>query len=155
MTIIQTEKWVDFYPECLPLMAEHHAEVVDDGEREPLDLNVDTIAAMDSNGSLLILAARKEGKLVGYIMFILGRSLMSKNVMCATQAPYFVTQSERKNGAGLKLYRKAIAILRERHVHVVFPHHWIKGGGEKLGEFFEHLGAREIQHEYSLWVKRG
>jgi hypothetical protein len=154
MTIIQVETWQQFYPDCLPLMAEHHEEIVEDKERMPLDLDVDSCAAMDKAGNMLLLAARKEGKLVGYGIFLLSNSLMSKKVQCATQAPYFVKADERKNGIGLKIYRNAIEILRNRGVKQLFPHHWLKGGGEKLGEFFVHLGAHEIQHEYSLWIGR-
>jgi Acetyltransferase (GNAT) family len=154
MTIIAVEKWDEFYPDCLPLFAEHHTEIVEDGERMPLDLNVEDCAYMNKNGLLFLLAARKEDKLVGYFTCTIGRSLMSRNVICATQAPYFVTESERSSGLGLRLYREAIRLLREQGVHILFPHHWLKGGGEKLGEFFVHLGARPIQHEYSLWIAR-
>lgn len=153
MTTIQVEKWEQFYPDCLPLMIEHHAEIVDDKEHMPFDLDVQSCAVMDKTGTMLILAARKEGKLVGYGIFLINHSLMSKDVLCATQAPYFVTVDERKTGIGLKIYRYAIQVLRSRGVHQLFPHHWLKGGGEKLGEFFVHLGAVPIQHEYSLWLR--
>jgi len=150
MTIIAPESWAAFYPDCLSLFAEHHAEIVDEAYSTPLDPDIGACAAADKSGNVLILVARKETKMVGYAIFFISRNIMSKNVIIATQAPYFVTKDQRKYGIGFKLYREAIKILKHRGVHILYPHHWLTGDSARLGSFFEHLGAKEIQHEYSL-----
>ncbi len=150
--IITVEKWADFYPECLPLMREHNAEVGESEERMPFDIDADTCAALETIGALLIVTARKDGKLIGYCGFTLGNSLLSKNVLCGTQGPFFVTKDERSSGAGLSLYRHAFREMKQLGVKNVYPHHYLRGDSARLGEFFEHLGAKPLQHEYSLWI---
>lgn len=152
MTLLQEEKWSQFYPECLPLFEEHNSEIGESAENMPLDPDIETCEMLDHAGKLQILTARKGGDLVGYCTFVISRSLQSKNVLCATQSIYFVRKADRRGDLGLRLYMESIRHLRAKGVKNIYPHHWLKGDSMLLKPFFERLGAVEIEHVYSLWI---
>lgn len=152
MISLQIEKFADFYPECLPLLAEHNGEIGESENNMPLDIDVDGYAQMCAVGMLQLMTARKDGKLIGYCVFTIGNSLLSKNVLCGTQGPFFVTKQERATGTALRLYRESIKIMKQRGVKNVYPHHWMRGDSEKLGKYFEALGALPVERVYSLWI---
>jgi hypothetical protein len=151
MTTYQVERWSEFYPDCLPLFAEHDLEVGECDPRMPLDPDVSTCEALDKAGVLQILTAREEGNLVGYCIFSIAHSLQSRKILCGTQSLYFVTKSHR-GILSLRLYDEAIRHLKARGVQNIYPHHYLRGDSPRLKKFFERRGAVEVQHEYSLWI---
>lgn len=152
MIEITSDRWDQFYPACLPLFKEHNDEIGELNKNMPLDPDVATCKLLSDRNLSIIMVARKEGLMIGYCVFTLGNNLMSKNVLCGTQSIFFVTKEERKSGVGLNLYREAIKYMKVRGVKNIYPHHWMRGDSPLLAKFFEHLGAVEIQHEYSLWI---
>lgn len=152
MTLLQEEKWSNFYPDCLPLFEEHNGEIGESKDNMPLDPDIEACSALDGAGKLQILTARKADILVGYCTFFISNSLQSKNIVCATQGIYFVRKNERKGDLGLRLYMESIRRLKSKGVKNIYPHHWMRGDSILLKPFFERLGAIEVEHVYSLWI---
>lgn len=150
--MIQLEKWAKFYPDCLPLFAEHHAEIGEMEDRMPLDPDVNMCIKLDEAGLLQIVTFREENKLFGYCIFVIANSLQSKNVLCGTQSLYFLTKNSRHSNIGMKLYTESIKYMKTRGVKNIYPHHWLRGDSPKLKAFFERINATEIEHVYSLWI---
>jgi len=147
--MIQQESWQEFYPDCLPLFEEHDAEIGEQSSDMPLDPNVEGYAGLDKAGMLQILTARQDGKLIGYCIFVISQSLQSRKVIVGTQNLWFVTKEKRRGGIAGRLYLKSIALMRAKGVKNIYPHYYVRGDA-KLKRFFERLGAKELQHEYSL-----
>lgn len=133
------------------MFAAHAAEV--EPERRPgtYSINSELASAMSRLGGMYIGTARESEILVGYCIWYLGPSLDS-SVPTATQGPWYVRPEWRDSHAGIRMFREALRDLRERGVERVLPHHWIGGGGERLGKFFSRLGARPLETSYSLWL---
>lgn len=145
--MIQLETWKQFHPDCLPLFLEHENEIGE--KRHPLDPDIDLIEKMDAMNLVQIVTAREEGQLVGYCIFTLGNSLMSRRVLIGTQGPVFVTKSKRRGGLGIRLYEFAFSEMIKKGVQDIYPHYWVQGG-EVLRNYFERKGAVELERVYSL-----
>lgn len=151
---MQQEKWPAYYPDCLQLWDEHNKEIGEDAKRMPLNPDVEQYEFSDKAGSLQIVTARENKILIGYCLFFISKSIISKEILCGTQNIFFVTKHKRNSEAGLGMFRESISIMREKGVQNIYPHHYLRGDSLRLGSFFERLGAKELMHEYSLWIGR-
>ncbi len=154
MLTYDLESWDKFYPECAPLF-EEHLEIGELNPKMPLEIDVDAYARIDKAGLLQILVARDDGVMVGYCIFIISYSMVSKNILCGVQNLWFVTKEHRPGPGrvGRTLFLESIRFLKSKGVKNIYAHHWLRGESYRLGLFFETiLGAQEIQHEYSLWI---
>lgn len=150
---IQLEKWDNFYPDCLPLFAEHKAEIGESADRMPVDPAIDKCAALDKAGMLQIITARdNSGTMSGYCIFVIDYSLESKDVLIGEQKLWFVTKSARHGGLGIKLFMESIKLMKERGVKNIYPHRWMTVESKDLEKFFVGLGAYELERIYSLWI---
>src|SRR5258705_11432489 len=85
-TLIALEPWDSVWPEVSALVAEHHAEVDEGVEpRRPLAIDVPRMRAMSMMGVLMIVTARKGGKLVGYLTWQVMPDLESEGLLIAQQ----------------------------------------------------------------------
>lgn len=148
---IQVEKWNQLYPDCLPLFAEHKAEI---GEtRIPYNPDIEKAAVLDKSGRLLIITARDENKkLQGYLGFFMDTSLECKNLLLGTQMLWFVTKTARQGGVGIKLYLEAIKQMKGLGVEYIYPHRWLTVDSSDLDKFFLKLGAVPLEYVYSLRI---
>lgn len=147
---IAREGWDEFWPEAQLLLAAHHEEL-DPGS--PFAVNESLARALDAAGGLSIHSARTPGgALVGYCIWYLAPGLDAP-YLCATQGPWYVLPEWRGSAIALKLFRVSLDSLRASGVARAFPHHWTRGGGERLGEFFRRLGAEPMEVSYSLWLE--
>lgn len=139
------ERWSDLWPDCRKMMLLHRRELKQD--HFPLDLDHARIEALEQQGGLLCLAARKSsGELVGYAIWYLMPSLESKGILLAEQGPWYVTAEHRKDGVGLELRRRSWEILRRRGVKQVMSHHsaltpdleklFLREGSELIGQLY-------------------
>lgn len=147
------ERWASCGVAMEALGRVHFHEIEDGVEpRRPWGLDMAQMTAIDAQGSLLSLTARVAGALVGYCMWTVNTDPESRGLLIANQGPWFVSPHSPKGGVGLGLYRHSIRELRARGVKHIFPHYRLQGRGAELGKYFERLGAKQIQHTYSLWI---
>jgi GNAT superfamily N-acetyltransferase len=153
MIDIRAERWAQFWPDCLPLMREHDAELAEHDPREPFAPDNALFAAIDAAGASLLMAARLDGRMIGYCIFNLSPSLRTKGLLCAEQSLWFVTREHRGSSAGIRLFDRAIAELRGRGVRKVYPHHWLVSNSPRAEAFFLRRGATELERVYSMWIE--
>lgn len=151
--VITCEPWGKFEPDCLSLGAEHFAETDTGVEpRRPFKLDLPMMREISDTGFFRVYSARKNGKLIGYIMWTIQNDPESEGLLIANMGPWFVSHEAGRFRVGERLFDESIADLKSLGVKNVFPHHRMQGRGAKLGDFFKRKGAKEVQHTYSLWI---
>jgi hypothetical protein len=122
-------------------------------DKIPIKPDIEACVRLEKAGLLLIVAARNDvGRMIGYCTFILSNDIMSKDILCGTQGPFFVTKSKRLGGLGVRLYDYMIEKMKERGIKNIYPHHYLHGDSVKLSRYFVKLGAVKTQLMYTLWI---
>jgi len=155
MPVLARESFLAIAGELSSLAIAHFEEV--DGGVEPrrrLALDLATLSKMDQLGAMRVYTARAgEAKtLVGYCTWNVEFDVESYGLLIARQGAWYV--SPKAPGAGLRLFKFALADLKRAGVKCTFPHHRLQGRGTeaRLGAWFRRLGAKPIQLDYSLWI---
>jgi hypothetical protein len=115
------ETWIGFSHSARELWKAHHAESSLEADLE-FAIDEEMYGALDKIGRLLIMTARAEGVLVGYITIIISKH-PHYNAMCGFQDALFVSRPYRfgkglaiKEQVGVKLIEKALTHLRRLNV---------------------------------------
>ena len=111
-----------FIHEVAPLLARHWREIALYQEDVPLDLDWKVYRRMNEEGTLLLIAARDEGRLAGYAAFFLVRSPHYKSTLCGMNDVIFVAPEFRKSHIGLRLIRESESLLSTRGVKLIRWH---------------------------------
>ena len=132
--------------EIEPLLEEHWKEIA--LNKEIIKLNPDwrAYAELDSINALRIYTARKEGKLMGYFVILVSRSLHYKDHLFANNDIVFLRKSARRGLTGLKLVKFAVESLQAEGVtklHVNTKTH------QPFDPIMERLGFEEIETVFS------
>lgn len=148
---IQEEPFDTFYRDGQELFDEHRAEA---GSFDGLDWDpdIEKARAMESAGRILVLTARKAGKIVGYLLYLLDTSFESKTVLLAYQNVFFVRKKHRGT-LGARLYDIALEKLRDRGVKAEVLRSGVRARGPKLRALFERKGAVLMGSLYYLWLE--
>lgn len=150
MTVtFQVERYLDARAEAEPLIRAHWQEIARNRETIPLNIDHVAYAKLDERGQLLIVTARDDGRLVGYLTyFIMPQGhLHYLGTPWAESDVFFVLPEERKSGVGAGLFRAAEEALRARGVRVVHTH--VKIEHPAAGRLLEHLGHQPIETIYA------
>ena len=136
--------------EIEPLLEEHWKEIA--LNKEIIKLNPDwrAYAELDSINALRIYTARKEGKLMGYFVILVSRSLHYKDHLFANNDIVFLTKSARRGLTGLKLVKFAVESLQAEGVtklHVNTKTH------QPFDPIMERLGFEEIETVFSKLLR--
>lgn len=152
LAVIQPETWAQLWPDAKPL-AELHYDEVDGGVEPRRIMSVDTeqLAMACQLGSLKIWSARRNGQLLGYILWTVCFDPECKGLLIAVMGPWFVLPGG-PHGLGARIFDESLQGLRALGVLCCFPHHRNQGRGAHLSRFFAARGAKPIKTEYSLWL---
>lgn len=145
--VIQEETLADVRRDGEALLVAHAVEV---GPRDgaPFRANWPLFERLAENGMLHVVTARSAGRLVGYLMHLLGPSLENGNLLVATQGAFFVARPFR--GAGARLASEAVRMLWARGVNEISMHDGAYQDGHRLGALWLRLGARPRGRVYTL-----
>lgn len=132
--------------EIEPLLEEHYKEIA--LNKDIIKLNPDwrAYAQLDAINGLRIYTARKDGKLMGYFVVIVSRSLHYKDHLFANNDVIFLAKTARKGLTGMKLIKYAIESLKAEGVtklHVNTKMH------QPFDPIMERLGFEEIETVFS------
>ena len=132
--------------EIEPLLEQHYKEIA--LNKDIIKLNPDwrAYAQLDAINGLRIYTARKDGKLMGYFVVIVSRSLHYKDHLFANNDVIFLTKTARKGLTGMKLVKYAIESLKAEGVtklHVNTKMH------QPFDPLMERLGFEEIETVFS------
>lgn len=121
MICYQRESFSSSFPEAKLLTQLHYDEIAWKKDKIPLSIDHVKYEAMDRAGSLRVYTARKDNKLVGYAIFIVGRHLHYDTTLYANNDVLYVDPRQRGT-AGLRLIDFSEAALKTEGVHVVILH---------------------------------
>jgi GNAT superfamily N-acetyltransferase len=110
---IRVERYADVIGEIRPLLEQHYQEIASFKEAIPLDPDYDRYQDLELAGALVIIAARREGRLVGYSIFFLAPHPHYKSTIFAGNDIVFLRPEERSGGLGVRLIRESERIVRE------------------------------------------
>lgn len=141
-----TKEWAE---EAHSLFLEHNEEMGDYVDI-PLDIDYERYLSLGEAGKLLILTARFNEELVGYIVYVITSSPQYKSSMHAYQDTLFVKKDKRKSllGCGFILLKHSEKILKEMGVQVVHQHVELK---HDFSRFLEKL---DYKHTGKMYQKR-
>ena len=140
----QQERLRDTYEEIKPLVPEHWEYVTTD--EWPADVDWDAMLRLEDIGILRLMAARSDGRLVGYAIFILAPALHYRNKLLAHDDAFFLSKPYRKGGNGIAMFRAAEAMLRAAGADRIVCHE--KFTKVDLSAFFTRLGFRVSERNW-------
>jgi len=110
--------------------------------------NLTLLRLLDRHEALQITTARCNGRMLGYLMAVVGPSLDAQGVIAAENLPFFVSQDA--PGIGMKLQRASVEALRDRGVGEVLMRAGVRGSGPRLGAMYRRMGAEDMGRLYKL-----
>lgn len=152
MITYQLESWDSYYsdPERERLWVEHYSEFSPAHEsRMEMGPDVNTYSALDRAGSLMVMTARRAGKLVGYCLVVVRRHI-HYSALCGFEDSYFLTKSERNGLAGYKLIAKTLHALKKRGCARAY---FMTKEFLNVALLFERLGMSKIDTVYAIWLE--
>jgi hypothetical protein len=100
--------------------------------------NIPVMATMDKLGLLQVLTARANGKLFGYLVTMVGSVLSETRDRSATHTLFYA--DSHWPGAGLRLQRTALAVLKAKGIEDVYMRSGL-GPGSRIEVLYRRLGA--------------
>lgn len=153
MTVIAQESFTEIYPELLPLFHSHWLELGPFRDRMPLAPNLQIYAYLESVNELLTLTARRDRKLVGYLIAKTGPGLhYSQTMQAITDIPY-VHPSVRGRGIGVRLFLAAQEEFKRRKVGPWLASYKI--GSElapSMDKLLRWIGMTPQDMQFSKWI---
>lgn len=116
------EKYEDVIGEIRPLLELHYEEIASFRDKVPLDPDYERYRQAEEMGRLLIIAARREGALVGYSIFFLSPHMHYQSTVFAMNDIVFLHPDERSGGTGVRLIKESERIVRERGAALISWH---------------------------------
>lgn len=148
MITFQVESWDQYYrdPAREGLWREHYNELAQaHGFKEEMSPDIESYAAMDRAGILVILVAREAGRLVGYCTVVVKRHLHYPT-LCGFEDSYYLTPAARKGTAGYRLIAEMVKVLRRRGCRKSY---WMTKQFASVSVLFKRLGMTLIDE---VWV---
>jgi hypothetical protein len=130
-----------------------HCEAIGEAPDQFQRKNVPYFRALDLVGVGHIMTARLNGKMLGYLISIIGPSMENPNLKVATQATFFASKNAAGMRLGLRLQKASIESVRAKGIGEVMMYAGIRGSGPKLGVLYKRLGAEDHAELYKLNLK--
>ena len=148
MVTYQVEKFSDCVEEIKPHLLNHYEEL-SVTKTFPMDPDWDAYARSNDEGKIIIVTCRKDGELVGYIVYFLVYNLHYQTMKTALEDVYYLAKAERKGRVGIKLFKFAEQVLKDIGVDRVIYGTKIHLDNSKL---FEYLGYTVFEKLYSKMI---
>ena len=143
------ESFINVKNEIKPLLDEHWKEIALHKDSNRLNPDWKGYGRLSDVGGLRIYTAREEGKLVGYFVVLVSRSLHYMDHLFANNDIIFIKKGHRKGTAGIKLIKYAVESLKDEGntlININSKDH------QSFGPVLERMGFEQIESVYSLKV---
>ena len=117
----QVESFASWMDEARPLFAAHWNEIANYKDSVPLNFDYDFYLKIESEGGLLPVTARKDGRLIGYALFMLIRLGHYKHIKCAHNDALYIAPEHRGYRGG-RLIIECERICRELGLNKIIWH---------------------------------
>lgn len=140
------ENFYDVVGEIGPLLCDHWEAIALNKDNVPLDPVWDKYKFLWDSGSLKIITAREDGRLVGYAIYVVSQSLHYATETFADADIFWLSPEYRKGTAGMRLFKYAEDSLKKRGVTQILNK--VKLHFD-VGKVFERMGYTPIERVYS------
>lgn len=148
MITCAVELFPPFLEEVKPILPAHYKELALWQDKVPLDPDYDAYLKMDAAGQVLLIAARKDGELIGYFIGFIRRHIHYKSWLVCGMDIFYVLP-EHRGGVGKKLFRAVEAECKRRGIQTLIV-------GSKMHKdasyLFDQLGYQEVERFYQCWT---
>jgi len=127
-----------FFKELVPILSEHYEELCVTKDF-PLEPDFAAYERLRMAGMLKAVTCRDDGKLIGYIIFIVQPHLHYMSCITAFEDLYYVKKEYRKGRIGIKLFQFSEKVLKDAGVKRIIMHTKIHMDNSRL---FEYLGYK-------------
>lgn len=117
--IFAPEKFDSIMIEGRPLLERHRVEVAVFPDLMTLNVDDNLYRSLEAKNQLIIIGARDDGKLVGYISIFISNHPHYKHLLHAAEDVMFVVPEHRDSATGLLLLKHAVKAMRERGCHIM------------------------------------
>ena len=142
------ESYATIAEEIRPLLRRHWEAIANDKEAVPLDVDEEKYRALDSAGLLVIITARVDGKLVGYIAAILSPHLHYRSTLFATFDVFWMEPEFRSGLNGVGLFTRMLLQLKAAGVVKVVGQSKV-GSGRDVSAIYRALGFEQAEILYT------
>lgn len=145
--VLQEEPFERWLTDAQQLFRHHLAQTDQDADGAMLK-NIPLGRQLDAAGMMQITTARQNGRMWGYVISLISPDADHRDrLMAQNLLPY---ASPDCPGLGLRLQRKAIALLEEKGIPRVVGRTGMRGDGPRLGSMYERLGFSPEGMLYSM-----
>ena len=145
MVEYKEERFGDFFEEMKALLDDHYQEL-SVTKVFGLNPNYDRYLELQDSGDLFCLTCRKDGELIGYIIYFVYRHLHYWDCLTAMEDVYFIRKDQRQGRIGLNLFKEAEKALKEHGVNRINISCKVHLDHTKI---FEHLGYKFIEKHFT------
>lgn len=111
-----------FFDQAVELLIEHREELATDKALMVLKPDFDKYYALDETGELLVIGAYRGDRLIGYSVNLITNNLHYADLMMCQNDVLFLTKSERRGAAGLRLIRKTQEMAKLEGAQIMLWH---------------------------------
>lgn len=147
MITFQQEAFSDIRDEIWPLWQLHYDEIAEDKERVPLDPDWQKYERLDLCGNLLIITARRDDELIGYVFTFIDTHLHYRTTIFGQFDLYYLRPDARGGRTALRMFQAVEQRLAEMGAVKVFGNTKLAHDHSRL---FRAMGWREAER---LFVK--
>lgn len=119
----------------------------------PLDIDWEHYLRLEQAGTYRVVAARRNGRLIGYNSFHLNRHARYRGTTFAVGDILYLLPAERRGMAGVRFIEATEALLKEAGVkkaeYGIKLHHRIGASGGTVGDLLVHLGYAHVESTYA------
>lgn len=146
MTILSIETIDQFYNDAVELFKQDWDETTSDGIE--FEIDEESYRQYEKEGRLLIIAARNERKLIGYIGFIISQSLHHKKNIAMCSGLYVSKENRGKTGS--LLMKSALELLKKTQIDKIRISSSVKND---IGKFLERYDFKAEETVYGLLLR--
>lgn len=110
----QEEKFSALYDEAAPLLERHYREIAPYQDRLPLKPHRAYYEQLEQASALVIVTARSDGNLVGYLAALIGPRLHNVPIIGATADVVWIAPEHRNLGVGNAIFDYMEGVLAKR-----------------------------------------
>ncbi len=149
MITFHIESFTESLPEFRPLLPLHWKELALNQDHVPLDPQWEVYYERERRGELFFVAAREEGRIVGYYIAFIAPGLHYANCLTCTTDIFFIHPGKRVAMTSLKLFKFVEEELRRRGVKRWFIGSKVHADASAI---FERLKFERVEVYYSKWM---
>ena len=149
MVTYQVESMFGLGKELNELLERHKNEVGFD-KSQPLNIDTITYKALEEQGFMFVVTARKDGNLIGYAAYFIHHHLHYKHLKMAESDVFFIVPEERKGRVGIELFRKTEQLLKDYGIDYMVN---TCKTDHDLSRLFEHLGYKPLERSFIKELK--